>query len=374
MALPVHYAPRRVEHFDVQRIILACGSLLTHEREKFVRSICQCYPDAEVIERLSTPHNRIDLEESEPLERHRRGKRTLVFGEMHSAVRLSAEEGNTCPNYWHFSVYGFCPYGCRYCYLAGTQGVWFSPSVKIYVNLPEILAAIARQAGRMSAPTAFYHGKLQDGLALDPLTAYSTILVPFFASQPQARQIILTKSAAVERLLGLDHRGHTILSWSLNPPQVAGDFESNVPAVAARLEAMEACAAHGYPVRAVLMPIIPIPEWEAIYSDFIVALLDAVPLRRLTLGGICSYQHARALMNRQLGNENAIEKGIVREQAQADGRSRYASEMRIKAYAHLMATARKRRPELELSLCLEETRVWGEVARRSPLSRCNCVL
>jgi len=93
---------------------------------------------------------------------------TLVLAEHKSAVRQSSEEGNACPNYWHFSPYGFCPFGCAYCYLAGVQGVRFSPTVKVFLNLPEILAEVDRVARRVGEPTAFYLGKLQDGLALDP--------------------------------------------------------------------------------------------------------------------------------------------------------------------------------------------------------------
>ena len=93
------------------------------------------------------------------------------------------------------------------------------------MNLPEILAQIDRVANRSRKPTAFILGKLQDGLALDPLTAYSTTLVPFFAGHKYARQIIMTKSDSVERFLDLEHGGNTILSWSLNPPEIAARYE-----------------------------------------------------------------------------------------------------------------------------------------------------
>jgi len=39
-------------------------------------------------------------------------------------------------------------------------------------------------------------------------------MVPFFAGHRFARMTLLTKAADVANLLGLDHRGHTILSWS----------------------------------------------------------------------------------------------------------------------------------------------------------------
>jgi DNA repair photolyase len=300
------YRSRAVPLFEPQRIILARGSTVTDPRRRLVQAVCRVYPDAKVIERPDVPHNRIDLSECDALRLHYQGKRTLVIGEHRSAVRRSEEQDNTCPNYWHFSPYGFCPYDCQYCYLAGTRGVRFSPAVKIHVNLPEMLAEIDRVATRLGEPTAFYLGKLQDGLALDPLTGYSRVMTSFFAEHRHARLVVLTQSADVENLLDLDHRGRTILSWSVNAPEVCEAFEANTPSMDARLHAMQACAAAGYPVRAVLMPIVPVPDWPTIYDRLLERLLTAVPLDRLTLGGICIYPSAKDLMDRKLGAANLV--------------------------------------------------------------------
>ena len=372
--LPADYTPVRPQGFDVARIILAKGSQSTPERRRFVERICGLYPSARVIESLDLPHNRADLGKGDPIALHRDGARTLVFGELRSAVRESEETGNTCPNYWHFSVYGYCFYGCAYCYLAGTPGVWYSPTVKVYVNLPEIAEQIDHTASRLARPTAFYHGKLQDGLALDRLSAYSTVLVPFFAHHAFARQVILTKSDAVGRLLDLDHRGHTILSWSLNPPDIAAQFETNVPRVEARIDAMRAVAKAGYPVRAVIMPLIPVPGWEQKYGDFVRDLLSRVPIARLTFGGICSYTNARGLMERKLSSENVISGHMAGTERGADGRARYARSLRVRMYTHLARVAREARPDIELALCLEEPAVWKAVNAETSLGRCNCVL
>jgi len=215
ITLPVDYEPLKPWIFDVEGIILAKGSLTTPERENFVRKIIALYPEAEVSSYPETPHNRVGSNETDPLRRHKSGKKTLVFGELKTAVRFSEEEGNACPNYWHFSPYGFCPYSCKYCYLAGTRGVWFSPTIKIYVNLPEMLRKINLVARRIKKPTAFYLGKLQEASALDPLTAYSTVMVPFFANHPYARLTLLTKSINIERLLDLDHKGNTIWGYAV---------------------------------------------------------------------------------------------------------------------------------------------------------------
>jgi spore photoproduct lyase len=373
--LPTDYEPVRPDHMEVSRIYLAKGSLSTPERRQFVKRIYCLYPEAEVNERLDTPHNRIELNETDALALHHAGKKTLVFGELKSTVRFSQEEGNTCPNYWHFSPYGFCPYGCKYCYLAGTQGVKFSPTVKIYVNLPEMLDEIDRISRRLEKPTTFYIGKLQDPLALDPLTAYSTILVPFFAGHSYARLILLTKSINVDRLLELEHRGHIILSWSVNPLDICEMFEENVPSMDERLEAMRRVASAGYPIRAVMMPIIPVDGWENMYTTFTRCLLEAVPIQRLTLGGICIYRGARKLMEQKLGSSNPISNNIEDASLKTgDGRARYSQALRREVYSIIIKAARRLRPGLELALCLEERELWQTLGLERNIGRCNCVL
>lgn len=374
-SLPRDYEPVRPGHFEVDRIWLAKGSITTRERKRFVERICDLYPEAQVEERLDMPHNRIGLAERDAFSLHQAGKRTLVFGELKTAVRFAQERGNACPNYWHFSPYGFCPYGCKYCYLAGTPGVRFSPSVKIYVNLPEMLSEIDRVARRQRTPTAFYIGKLQDSLALDPLTAYSTVLVPFFAEHPWARLTLLTKSAHVDRLLDLEHRGHTILSWSVNPPEVSAIFEENIASIDERLEAMRLVAERGYPVRAIMMPIIPIDGWQDAYTAFTERLIETVPLQRLTLGGICIYRSARELMERKMGMRNAVSVHIDKgSQTAGDGRARYSRDLRHEVYSLIIESARRLRPDLELALCLEEKALWQSTGLLGSLGRCNCRL
>ncbi len=373
--LPNDYLPRPVPLFRPARIVLAKGSDRTEARRRFVKKICEAYPEAEVIEAFDAPHNRVDLRESDPLRLHEKGKQTLILGEHNSAVRFSSEQGNACPNYWHLSPYGFCPYGCRYCYLAGTPGVWFSPTVKIFLNLQEILAQVDRISNQLAAPTAFYLGKLQDGLALEPLSGYSKKMIPFFARHPFARMIILSKSSNVENMLNLDHAGRTILTWTLNAPEIANAFEANTPNVADRIEAMRQCARVGYPVRAVIMPIIPLADWREIYSRFILTLLKSVPLSRITLGSICSYPQAQRLMELKLGKKNVISSLLDHGPGKSnDGRLRFNRSTRAEVYNRLIECIRRERPDLEIGLCLEDEEMFASLGLQKSIGRCNCVL
>ena len=212
-------------------------------------------------------------------------------------------------------------------------------------------------------------------LPLDPLTAYSSIIIPFFGEHTYARLTLLTKSVNVDRLLELEHKGHTILSWSVNPPDICEMFEENVPSMDERLEAMYRVASAGYPIRAVMMPIIPVEGWQDIYTEFTRHLLETVPIQRLTLGGICIYRGARKLMEQKIGSNNAISDNIESMlQKTGDGRARYSQVLRRELYSIIIKAAQYIKPELELALCLEERELWQTIGLEGNIGRCNCVL
>lgn len=367
------YQPRKVAYFEPKRIVLTRGWDRTTESRNLVEKILALYPEMLPEDCSDIAHPKVPVFADTPFDQHVAGKQTLVFGEHRSSVRLSSEEGNACPNYWHYSLSGFCPYGCTYCYLAGTPGVKFSPTVKVFTNIDEILCRIDKTAKKIGKPTAFYHGKLQDGLALDPLTGYSRRLIPFFAEHPFARQILLTKSAGVDNLLDLDHAEHTILSWTLHPQEISERFEPNTPTIPERLQAMKHCSEAGYPVRAVIMPLIPVEGFIDLYTSFLRRLLEDIPLDRLTIGAICSYQGAHQLMNRKLGHKNEIAEQMQRAKSE-DGRMRYPEELRKTAYNHLIEAAKGVSPDLEIGLCLETRQMFERLGMQDALEKCNCVL
>jgi len=368
------HIPRPVPLFRPDRILLTKGWDRTPQQARLAEGICAAYPHAEVVDRADRSHNHVDLGCDDSLVRHRTGKRTLVLGEHKSPVRFSDEQRVCCPNYWHFSPYGFCPYGCTYCYLAGTRGVWFSPTVKVFLNLDEMLARINRTARRLARPVAFYLGKLQDGLALDPLTGYSRRLVPFFAAHPYAHLIVLTKSGQVDDLLDLAPEGHTILSWSLTPEALARRYEPSAPTTAARLAAMRRCAAAGYRLRAVVMPILPVRGWRCAYGDLLQELLGLEAMERVTLGSLCSFPNAMRLMMRKLGRQDELSASLARLARSQDGRYRFPPKTRTDCYRFLLRIIAQGRPSLEVGLCLEQAEVLHRAGLERRTSQCNCVL
>jgi spore photoproduct lyase len=174
-------------------------------------------------------------------------------------------------------------------------------------------------------------------------------------------------------LINLESRGHSILSWSVNPPEVGRIFEENVPDIEKRLEAMRRAATAGYPVRAVMMPIIPLDGWRGIYTDFTRHLIETVPLQRLTIGGICSYKAARSLMEKKAGAGNPVSLNLDEKIKSPDGRARYSGRLRQEIYSVISSAARSYRPGIELALCLEDREQWQEAGLENNIGQCNCV-
>lgn len=367
------WPPRPTDGFVPQRILLTRGSLDTAARRAFVERLWGAFPDAEWFEAADRTHMQLGgLLPQGDAARRDAGRRTLVVGTMGSPLRESCERGICCPSYLHLSPTGYCTYGCAYCYLAGSRSTNVAPVVKVYLNLEDDLAAVERRARRLERETSIYVGKLQDALSLDPLTGFSRVLVPFFAEQPLARLVMLTKSDAVGNLLGLDHRGHTAVSWSVNPEAVCATFEDSAPSLARRLDAARRCQEAGYPIRFVIMPILPVDDWRKHYAELVEQLFAAVLPQRITLGGICSYRGALRLTSRALGPDNVIARQLD-PQPSPDGRLRFPRALRIGFYRHLIARIRRHAPDLPLALCLEEPEVWRACGLEPDPPMCNCI-
>jgi DNA repair photolyase len=152
-------------------------------------------------------------------------------------------------------------------------------------------------------------------------------------------------------------------------------FEENVPSIDDRLEAMRVVAQRGYPVRAIMMPIIPIDGWQDLYTAFTERLLRIVAIQRLTLGGICIYRSARDLMEKKMGVRNVVSRHIDATSPNAgDGRARYSRDLRHEVYSLIIEAARRLRPGLEIALCLEEQALWESTGLVASIGRCNCRL
>ena len=234
-----------------------------------------------------------------------------VFGRSHQrfsfqknspAVILAVKHGNfvypgapVCQDFGnaHFYYTSFalnCPFDCEYCYL---QGMYSCAHIVLFVNLEDYFAEIRRLLSEHPVYLCISYDT--DLLALEKMTGFLSGYTKFAAKQPQLTTELRTKSASylsadsaqTANLLSPEVRSRIIHAYTLSPDFVIAKFEHHTPALSARLKAIRSAALEGYPVRLCFDPLIYIPDFEQVYSDFLDTVrtgLDGVPIKDASVG------------------------------------------------------------------------------------------
>lgn len=199
-----------------------------------------------------------------PRAQYAHAKRTLAIGVRQT---LAFAPSKPSADYALPLVTG-CPGHCTYCYLQSTLGA--RPAVRVYVNLEEIFAQAARYiAERTPAETMFEGSCTSDPVAVEPYSGALAAAARFFARSAGGRLRFVTKYDDVEGLLGIAHRGHTQIRFSLNSREAIRDWEHAVPGVAARLAAARRVRDAGYPLGFIIAPVFVRPGWEEEYGRLV---------------------------------------------------------------------------------------------------------
>ena len=103
------------------------------------------------------------------------------------------------------------------------------PFITIKVQYDLIKKQILKRLSQASAPVIFNSGELADSLAMDHLTGAGKEFIPWFGNTENGYLFMLTKSDNVDGILDLDHKGHTIVAWSMNNTIVSKKFEIGAP-------------------------------------------------------------------------------------------------------------------------------------------------
>lgn len=261
-----------------------------------------------------------------------------------------------------------CPFDCVYCILQAYLNV---PWMTVHVNIDQLYAEL--REGLDQAPDRFFRvgtGEFTDSLALDRLTALSPRLVAFFAGRDNAVLELKTKSAMVENLRGLDHRGRTIVAWSLNSSSIMAKSEIRSATLTERLVAARRCAEWGYRLAFHFDPIVLHPDWRAGYRETIDRLFREVPasaIAWISLGGLRYLPKLKEIaLYRFPSTEIYCQESVIG----LDGKNRYFRKTRVELYHHLVdALMARMDPSTCLYFCMESDEIWREVMGFVPEER-----
>jgi len=352
----VHYVPEQI-YIDAA---VADRPLARRVRTRFPAVPCAVVEDPKTL--LDRPGP-----ERDPLTAGKR--RLLVTRHKGRFVKpFPWSEGCLGYNYYVVNLATNCHYECTYCIL---QSYLNNPMMVLYANTDDLLAEVrARLAERPGQFHRMGTGELADSLALDDVTGYSLELVPFFAEQPDAVLEFKTKSAAVENLRGLKHRGRVIVSWSLNSEDMVRREEHKTASLEERLRAAAACQSWGYKVGFHFDPLIGYDGWEAGYEAAVRRLFEVVDARRVvwvSLGALRFPVPQKDIIRQRFPGSGLLQGELL---PARDGKLHYFKPLRVAMYRKLRQWVRAYGGEtVPLYLCMEAPDVWAKAFGWTP--RCS---
>lgn len=300
-----------------------------------------------------------------------RAKQSLVlarhkgrFFKMCPASQTRGDQRNACCNYFVINFASNCHMECTYCYL---QSYLNFPYMIIYANAEDLLEELDQVV--RNNPERYFRigtGELADSLALDSLTGYGRLLINYFSTLENAVLELKTKTDCVDDLLHLDHRGRTVVSWSINPGYIHRTNEHKTASPEERLEAAQRCVASGYSVAFHVDPMIHYPEWEEDYRNLFETIFGSLPSRSIawiSLGTLRMTSSLRDLMRSRFPKSFLPRGELVTSE---DGKLRYFKPIRVEMYGKAMEWIRSHSPETKVYACMERADVWQKAFAEGP--------
>ena len=268
-------------------------------------------------------------------------------------------DGMVCCQYFVLHLGQGCLYNCHYCYL---QGFLNNPLITLHGNLNELFTELDKIIQKKNFPFRIGTGEYTDSLLLEPLTGQAAALVEYFSRLPHAVLELKTKSSHVDSLLNLEHRGRTVVSWSLNPPALINKIEEGTASLEERLEAAAKVQEAGYRVGFHLDPVIYFEDWEKQYHNLIDSIFSVIKPDNTAWISIGSFRYTPAL--KKIIQANFPEDTLIRQGEMSpgsDGKYRYFKTQRQEMFVSIKKKIESVNPRLFLYLCMENKRMWQNV-------------
>ena len=269
----------------------------------------------------------------------------------------SAHQGCVCQSAHEIHCAFGCLHACDYCHVA--------PFFNIMLNLEELAERIRAFGETIPRQNLYKFDNQTDTITLEPEYGASEVMVRMFAGWPGRYLMLYTKSDNVQHLLDLDHKGKTIVCWSIASETAARTIEKRTPPLARRIRAIELCQQAGYPVRVRISPICPVRNWREENREMVRRLLSRTRPDVISID-VVGWMKAEAMldaMDTSLWDEPyaAELRRLAAEGFDPKGKHLFPHEMRADILRTVIEEVRRVRPEQRISLCMETRAMWDEL-------------
>lgn len=270
-----------------------------------------------------------------------------------------------CCDYHTLTFISNCHLECSYCFLQ--DYLKDNPVITLFANVEEIIESTRTYL--LQNPQRHFRigtGELADSLALDAITGLSQSLVPLAASLPNMTLELKTKSNQIQNLLEMDSKGHTVISWSLNPQNFIDQEEYKTASLTDRLGCARQVLDHGYKVAFHLDPLLALTGWQQEYRDLIQELqnrFEPSEISWISLGSLRYNPGLKETAIRRFPRSRLFQGELF---PTGDGKVRYLRDIRQELYAHVKELVEAAFPGTKHYLCMETKTVWKNVYGQVP--------
>lgn len=336
---------------------------------ELTRRVLETFPQVPVREAPPLPEMMDELRQSSA-DVFGAGKKRLLLARFKGSFLKKCpgiSPGMVCCNYYVVNLIKNCVYDCSYCFLQ--DFLENNPLLTAFVNLEDLLTELDTLFAQNPGHTfRVGTGELTDSLALDDFLPYSETLIPFFNRHSNAVLELKTKSDRVENLLKQDDPSNIIISWSVNPAEIAEREEKGTPGIEQRLQAARLCAEKGYRIGFHFDPVILYPGWEHAYAELVDAVFQHVPAESIEWISLSGFRY-RPNLKKVIKDRHADTRLFTQEHvAGEDGKFRYLRPLRNHAFETLRRLVKDRSQDLNVYLCMETKEVWQGVTGKMPRS------
>jgi len=271
-----------------------------------------------------------------------------------------------CPHFLELKwAYG-CPFDCAWCYLKGTFRFRPDGPRPVFKPLEKVKRHVEVFLNEADTPEILNTGEIADSLmGENGDSPFSKFIIPLFEKQKTHKVLFVTKSANITNLLEIPASSQVIMSFSLNAEEIAERWEKKAPALRARVEAAQKLYQQGYEIRIRIDPMVPVENWEELYTRLVDLIFDSFIPERITLGSL------RGLQSTINGvKDNSWVKYLSES---SNWGKKVEINVRIAMYKKLISYLSEKYKYSNVALCKETKAVWRIIKLDYGRIRCNCV-
>lgn len=170
-----------------------------------------------------------------------------------------------------------CSAMCLYCYLVCNYNK--CSYLRVFVNREQMMDKLLKTAHQAEKPLTFEIGSNSDLVLENRVTQNLPWTIETFAKGERGNLTFPTKFADIDDLLGLEHKGRTLVRMSVNPQEIIRTVELGTAPLDQRIDAVNKLCDAGYRIGLLIAPIVLTDGWKEQYTRLIAQLAEGLSER-----------------------------------------------------------------------------------------------